>query len=140
MVFVRFDGSFCCVDSIIVWLTKLPFTGFLLQKFLEWFCCLIVCDVEERLVSLVHQSCKDPLKRLYDGFIRHVWNGLGKDVIRIIVVCNKIVLVYIHGSGRQCPRGICVQCTLLFVSQHGVAKDVAVRYIVGWDCGGSDCI
>ena len=115
VVLERLDGSLSRVYSVIVWLYELPFAFFLLQKYLEWLGRLIICDIQEWLVPLGHKRLVDLLERLDDRIIRHVWDRFGKNVVIVVIVRDEVVLIGIHGSGWQCPRGICVQCALLFV-------------------------
>ena len=93
---------------MIVRLDKLPFAGFVSQKLLEWIYHLIVRYVEEWLLPLSYQCHKDSLKRLYNRLICHVWDGLGENVVGVIVVGDGIILVCVHGSGRQYPHVIYV--------------------------------
>ena len=66
---------------MIVWLYELPLAFFLLEKFLEWLGCLIICDVQEWLVPFGHKRFVDSLKRLDDRFIRDIGDRFRKDEV-----------------------------------------------------------
>ena len=55
VVFERLDCAFCRIYSVVVGLHKLSFAFVLLEVSFERLDCLIVCDIELGLMSLVDQ-------------------------------------------------------------------------------------
>ena len=53
MVFERLHGTLGRIDAMVCWLYKLPFVILLLDEGFDWFCALIVGDIECRLVSFI---------------------------------------------------------------------------------------
>ena len=63
------NSPLCGIYTVISWFYKLPVTVFCLEESLYGFCCLVVGDIEGRLVTFVLQFLKQLFERLDYGFI-----------------------------------------------------------------------
>jgi hypothetical protein len=85
-IFERLDGPFSGVDSMVVWLDKLEFAFFFGKKLLDKFCCLIVHDVDFRLVPLGLQHFEVSLVRVENTFVVQARNWRCQNCVGFIVV------------------------------------------------------
>ena len=86
------DGLLGCIDAVICWFKKLPFAVLLLEEGFDRLHTLIVCHVECWLVSFIFEFVEDGLKGGDDLIIIKVVGRLSKDIVCVVVVCNKEVL------------------------------------------------
>ena len=63
------DCAFRCIDSVVVWLHKLPFAIVLFEVCLERLDSLIVCYFELGRMSFVDKLCEDLVECLDDGCV-----------------------------------------------------------------------
>ena len=115
MIFECLDGSFCCIDSVICWLEKLPCTIFFCEIFFERSCCLIVHNIEGWLIYFACKVCEDLVKYFNDCFVFQFFDWNCRNCIGVVIICLKIVLIPLEADGGEGPGGIGVKCAILFV-------------------------
>ena len=89
MVLVGLDGALCRVDAVVGRFDELPFAIFLLEEGLDGLGALVVGDVKGRFVSFISQFVEHRFKCFDDGLIFEIADWLCKNVVGVIVVCNK---------------------------------------------------
>ena len=116
MGFVRLDGVLSGFYSVVFRLHELPSTVLCFQGGFYWFCCLIVCDVECRLVTLGYEVVEDFLECFDDGVVFEVFDWQRVYIICVVVLCNEEVLHTVQQHVWECTYLVGVHCTCLFIS------------------------
>ena len=98
MILECLDGPFRRVDAVITRLDKLPLASLRFQEFLEGPCRLVVGDIKCGFVPFIFELLKYLLECLYNGGIGYILDWEGEDIIRIIVLCHKIILIAVDGA------------------------------------------
>ena len=96
MGFECLDSPLRGVHTVISWFHKLPVTVFCLEESFYGLCCLVVGEIEVRLVTFVLWYLKQFFERLDYYFICDVLDWDRKDVVCVVVICDEIVLVAIQ--------------------------------------------
>ena len=131
MFFEGLDDTFCYIHSVIVQWYKLPLTLLGLEEHPEGHSHLVISHINEGMVSFLNKDVEDVLEGVNDGLILDIWNGLRKNIIVVVIICDEEILVRVQQTQWEGSRGISVQCALLRVGQRGVSENVAVYVIVG---------
>jgi hypothetical protein len=106
VIFICLDGPLCCIDAMVSWFDKLPPAILCGEVPLDRLGCLIICHIKGGFVAFRSELGENCLKTFYDSLIRLTLYGLGKDVINVVIVGNKVCLVSIERSGREGARSI----------------------------------
>ena len=102
MVLVGLDGALCCVDAVVGRFDELPFAIFFLEEGLDGLGVSIVSYVKGGLVSFIFQFVENLFKCFDDGLVFEITDRLGKDVVGVVIVCNKEILHALERADRQC--------------------------------------
>ena len=89
MVLVGLDGALCYVDAVVCRFDKLPLAILLLEEGFDGLGALVIGDVKGRFVSFIFQLVEHRFESFDDGLIFQITDWLCKNVVGVIVVCNK---------------------------------------------------
>ena len=92
MFFEGDDGTFGCIDAMVVWWDQLFLHLVLFDVFLSGLGTFVIHDVEHRRVLLCLQNVEDFREGGDEGCVGAVWHWAGDDGVKVITVCNKTVL------------------------------------------------
>ena len=81
---------------MVFWLHKLPTALLYFKTLFQWCRHLVIREIESWHMPLLCQLSEYPIKCCNKGVIFQIWDGYCKDIVVVIVICNKIVLIFIE--------------------------------------------
>ena len=100
MIFIRLNCSFRRINAMIVRFHELVITVLRLQVCFNRLGGLVVRHIERRLESFFLHLRKHILERPDNRLVGHISYRDGKNIVRVVIIRNKVVLVAVQGPGR----------------------------------------